>query len=375
MAREYKDPFTLDGRIRPGLGVTKAKVHAAQDLLEKALQGDIMADATFRESVTTSDAMFNAAYLTSLALIPQFDEAPRVLVGALAGNRTVPDFRPVTLYSIFGDLTGPGIGAHGEALTVPEGAPYPHVTVSGVESMYANLAKKGLKFSFTWEARINDTIGFFANLPSDLLEVAVATEESEVLDALINGTGAGSALAGGTLPDGTVVPADAPLTPAAIWQGIRELSNREVNGRKVGRASGYNVLVPVGLKDFIDYTLRLTIISIQDGAVTYGVGDSSALAGVTVLESDRLTGNEWYMLPKPGTTRRPVLELARLRGYETPELRVDNAVGSYVGGGAVSPFEGSFDNDTIDYRFRYVAGGILWDDTYVLHSDGTGTTP
>jgi hypothetical protein len=371
--REYKNKFTLDGRLKPQLGVTKAKVNAAKAMLEGALAGSIMDDARLRESVTTSDAMFNVAHLVSLNLIPQFDAAPRELVSAIAGTRTVPDFRPVTLYSLFGDITGPGITATGAAATVPETAPYAHVTVTGVESMYANLAKKGFKFSFSWEARVNDTTGFFDGLPSELLQVSLDTEESEVMDALLDGTTAAAKLLGGTLPDDTVVLVNAKLTPSAIWQAIIESSNRTVNGRKVGRASGYNVLVPVGVKPFIDFQIRRTVIAIQDGAITFGAGDDGALSNVTVIESDRLTGLEWYMLPKPGTTRRPVLELARLRGYESPELRVNNAVGTYAGGATVSPFEGSFDNDTIDYRFRYVAGGILWDDTYVVHSTGSGT--
>lgn len=369
--REYKNSFTLDGRLRPYAGVTKAKVLAVKSLMESAMHGDIVADAKFRESVTTSDAVFNTAYFTTLNFIPQFDEAQRSW-SEVASVRTVPDFKPVQLYSIFGDLTGPGIGANGEAATVPEGAPYPYVTVTGNEAAYSSLAKHGFKFGYTWEARINDTIGFFDGLPSEMLSVSLDTEYAEIYDALINGTGADRQLAGGTLPDGTVVLPNAALTPAAIWEAIREESLREVNGRAIGRASGYNVIVPIGIKDFIDYQLRLTILAIQDGAITYGVGDQNVLGGISIIESDRVTGTNWYLLPKPGSVRRPVLELLRLRGHEAPELRVNNAQGTYLGGAAISPFEGSFDNDAIDFRFRYPVGAALWDDIYVVWSQGDG---
>jgi len=370
--REYRDKFTLDGRLKPQLGVTKAKVKAAQALMERALQGDIRSDAILREAVTSTDAVLNVAHLVNLEFVPQLDKVERNW-SELATVRTVADFRPAALYSIFGDLNGSGIDENGAAAVVPEGNPYPHVTISGQESMYSKLAKRGVRFDYTWEARINDAIGFFAGLPAELLGLTVDTEYAEILDALINGTSATSALAGGTLPDDTIVAPNAPLTPDALWQAIREESNREINGRKIGRATGYNVLVPVGVKDFIDFQIRRTIISITDGAITYGPGDQSALANVTTIESDRLSGNEWYLLPKPGSTRRPVLELLRLRGYETPELRVNGLTGSYVGGGSVSPFEGSFDSDVISYRYRYVAGGALWDDTYIVKSDGSGT--
>lgn len=368
---DYKDKFTFDGRIKPVNGVTPKKVEAANRLLTAALRGDRAAGGLFESQLTTSDLQFNAAYLVTQELIPQFDAAERVW-SQIASTRVVPNFNAVQLYSLFGNVTGAGVDANGGAVRVPEAAPYPHVTITGQESLYAKIAKNGFRFSFTWESAVNDVVGFFEALPQELLSVALDTEEREVFDALIDGTTAAATLDGGTLPDGTVVPPNAPVSPEAIWQAIIELQNREVNGRKVGRVSGYNVVVGTGVGEFLRWHLERQIIQVQDGLVTYGPGDRSALNGVTIVESPRITGSEWYLLPKPGTLRRPVLELGRLRGYETPELRVNNATGVYNGGGAVSPFEGSFDNDSVDYRFRYVAGGILWDDTFIVHSDGSG---
>jgi len=150
------------------------------------------------------------------------------------------------------------------------------------------------------------------------------------------------------------------------------LQNTVVNGRQVGRASGSNVVVPAGTADFINWRLNQQIIEIQDGSIVYGPGDRSVFNNVTIVESVYLTGTNWIILPKPGAIRRPVLELLRLRGYERPELRVHGDTGQYVGGSAVSPFEGSWDNDTVDYRIRYVAGGVLWADDYSIKSDGSG---
>lgn len=369
---EYKDKFTLDGRLTPVPGVTEKKVEAANELLTKALRGSRIAEAQIQEAHTTSDLQFNLAYLVSQELIPQFDEQERTW-SQIAGVREVPTFDNLRLYSLFGDVVGSGIRATGGAVRVPEAAPYPQVTLSGQEAMNKGIHKNGFRFAFTWESNINDLAGFFGNLPGELLQVAVDTEESEVYDALINGVDkVGRALQGGTLPDESVVTPNSPLTPNAIRQAIREVANREINGRKIGRLTGWNVVVPVGTKDFIDFQLSQSIVQIVDGNVVYTPGDRDSLANVTIIEDDRVEGTEWYMLPKPGSYRRPVLELGRLRGYTTPELRVNNATGTYVGGGQVSPFEGSFTNDTIDYRFRYVAGGILWTDDPIVYSDGTG---
>lgn len=370
--REYKDKFTLDGRLKPQLGVTKRKVQAAKDLFEGALHGDIIKDATLREAVTSTDASLNLGHLLNLQFIPQLDKLERSVVPLVgSGARTTPDFRPVSLYSLFGDLNGAGIGANGEAVTVPEGTPYPLVSITGQESFYTKLAKRGFRFDYTWEARVNDVVGMFDGMPAEMLSVTDDTEYAEVFDALLQ---AAQSLPAVTLPDGTSVTANSVLKPDAIFAAILALAERTINGRKIGTLSGYNVLVPVGRKPYIDYQLRQfqNIISIVDGNVTFGAPDNSVLSTVTVIETPRLSGTEWILLPKPGSTRRPVLELLRLRGYETPELRVENLQGSYVGGGKVSPFEGSFDSDNIAYRFRFVIGGVLWDDTWVVRSTGAG---
>lgn len=370
---EYKDQYTLDGRLRPQLGVSRADVKKAKDLFEKAMGGDIVSDARLRELATTSTLSFNLAHLINIQFIPQLDALDRSVVPIVgSGARTVPDFRPVTLQSIYGNLGGPGIGANGEAATVPEGTPYPKVTISGVESFYTKLAKRGVSFDFTWEARVNDTVGFFDGLPQELLGLTDDTEYAEVFDALATAVdGLGSV----TLPDGTVVPANAPLSPNAIFAAIIELAERTINGRTIGTLSGYNVLVPTGRKPYIEYAMKqyLNIISIQDGAISFGSPDNSALNTVEIIETDRLTGTNWKLMPKPGATRRPVLELLRLRGYETPELRVSADAGIYLGGGAVPGLEGSFEADTISYRYRYVTGGVLWDDTWVVVSTGAGS--
>lgn len=368
---EIKDQFTLDGRIKPANHlVTRTKVEAADRLLQKALRGDRIAAGQLAEVHTTSDLKFNIAHLITSVVLPQFDEAPRTW-NQVAGTRTVPDFGPVRLQSLFGSLTGAGVHENGGLLGIPEATPYPYVTITGQEAFYSKIQKFGAKFGFTWESNVNDVVGFFENIPGELLELVLDTEEREVYEALVNGTTV--ELAAQTLPDGTTTLPNAPISPEAIWAALIQLQNTLVNGRKVGASSnGYNIVVPTGTAQFIEWKLNQTIIAIQDGSITYGAPDRSIFNNISFVETNFLTGTNWIVLPKPGGLRRPVLELGRLRGYEAPELRVHGDTGSYVGGSAVSPFEGNFDNDTIDYRIRYVAGGILWSNQYSVKSDGTG---
>jgi hypothetical protein len=64
--------------------------------------------------------------------------------------------------------------------------------------------------------------------------------------------------------------------------------------------------------------------------------------------------------------------LLSLRGYETPELRVQNLTGNYAGAGSISPFEGSFETDSLAYRLRLIKGAVLWNEMQIVWSDGTG---
>lgn len=375
MVREFKDKFTLDGLLKPQLGVTPAKVKAVQGLVEKALAGDFIADATLREAVTTSDAMFNVGHLVNLQTIPQLDKADKSITG-LAGFRTVKDFRPTALQSLFGNLTGAGIGPNGEAVEVPEGTSYPKVTITGQESFYQKLTKRGVSFSFTWEAAVNDTVGFFEGLPDDLLTLTDSTQYAEVFDALLTATAGLPVVA---LPDGASSLINSPATATGILAAIQTLAERTVNGNKIGTLSGYNVIVATGRKAFVEYSIRqamniLYVLPSSAGGNVNVAPDNSVLGSVEIIESDRVTGANWFLLPKPGASKgRPVLELLRLRGYETPELRVQNNQGSYIGGGRIAPFEGSFEADVIDYRYRYVCGGVLWDTAWVVRSSGAGS--
>ena len=122
---DYKDPFTCDGRLRPGANVTKAKVGAVKELFEAGLRGDRVAGAKFTESIATSDAVFNAAYLTSIQVLEQFDRLPRTW-DQIATVRELPDFRPAVLQGIFGGFEGlkrddaSGENPEGVAPIVPE---------------------------------------------------------------------------------------------------------------------------------------------------------------------------------------------------------------------------------------------------------------
>lgn len=379
MAREYKDNFTLDGRVQVVPGVTKRKVEAVRDLTEKHLRGDRIASATLHEALTSSDAIFSAAHLATLNFLPNYDEAPREW-RSVAGVRPVPDFRPATLFSISRSWTdGNGesnvLTAGGGAPTIPESTAYPYAYISGQSAQGGSVTKKGLKTDWTLESRINDGLGVIDELPGELRNVALDTEEEEVFGALTTFVRANpqTELDGGLVPTGVTVAPNAPFSRDALIRAIIELSEREVDGRKIRVTGGYNVVVPVGQGIFAQFILNQTFAEVKDGNFVLNIEGYNPLAGVSVVESDYVTGSEWIVLPKPGATRRPVLDRLTLRGFETPQLFVDNHVGIPLGAASIAPFEGSFAADVITLKLRQFGGGAVWDNgAGIVYSDGTG---
>lgn len=376
----YTDPFTADGLLKPSAHVSKAKVAKVKGLMEAALRGDRIASATLTESISTSDALWNAAFLTNLQVLPQFNELPRTW-SQIAGVRVLPDFRPAVLTGIFGEFVGlerQGIDGlnnpEGIAPVVPELSPYPYATVGSVESAYGRLAKRGFGVSWSWEAQVNDNAAdFFSQIPGEMIQTMLDTEEWEVYSALINGLGVNQQLDGGTTYTGATVAANAPLSRDAVIRALEELAQRTVNGRVIGRSSnGYNLIVPIGAGPAARFMLDQQIIEATDGSFTLTVSDQFNPGSITVIESEYVTGTAWYLTPKPGGYRRPFLELGRLRGHEAPQLRVKSNSQPIAGSSVLHPFA-SFEHDDISFEIRYPLAGLLWFADFGIWSTGAGS--
>lgn len=371
--------ITLDGRVRLPGGVTEAKVTAMRDLIEGTIKGDRIKAATLTESVTTSDAIFSFAHIMNLNILPKFDEAPRTW-SQIADTRGISDFRPASFYTLDRKWEGGTLGdgdPHYVSPLVPETVAYPYAELRG-ESYEGNaLVKRGFKVGFSWELFVNDTVGYVRDLPGEILRVALDTEEYEVYNALISGVGAGQQITADTNPDTTTFTKNSPLTRAALIGALAQVGARTIGGRAIGTASGYNLIVAPGQKANAEFQINNQILvgtkSGTSPVLDFSAGSYNPLSSITVIESEYVTSTAWYLVPKVGTVRRPVLELGRLIGHESPELRVSNFTGSALGGGGIGPFEGSFDNDTVDFRVRQVLKGLNWTPDAIIWSNGSGS--
>lgn len=379
MSKTYANPFTLDGRLPFGPGVSQKKIEAAKTLVERALSGDRIAEGMIREAlVSTSDFALNFAQLVNATVLPDLDEVERVS-SQIAGVRRVTDFRDNYLYGLARSWR-PGVvgdGQEDEPLdhlpTVPEGTPYPEAIFAGELIQGSSARKAGIRTGITWEAIVNDTLGLIQAIPGVFRNLALNTVERDVFRTLIDGATGAQAFAGGTSIDGTVVGANAPLSRAALDVAITQLQNAVRDQYQDRVAGGYRLVVGVGQGRQANFLINnLTLDSIRDGNLVLNVSGANPLAGIEVVESVYVEGTDWYLIPTPGTTQRPVLDRLVLIGHEEAELRVHNLTGNYLGGSSVPPFEGSFDADTADWRVRLVSGAVLWSPYAVVWSTGQG---
>lgn len=368
--------------------VTEAKLAAMHEMVSGMLSGDVRQANRLKEHLTTGDdSIFALAALANNQVLEMYEDPARERKWTeIATTRTVDDFETPKFYSIESVTAGntrPAKNGRNEnpadvLPVVPEGSPYPRFTFKG--EMLApgkGLHKRGGVFSLTWEKLISDPENLIAQIPGLLLESFAEAEEFEVFDALLEaGKVSGTAMKGGTTLDGATVPANAPISRDAIAVAIQELRTRTIDGRPVRLDGQFKLVVPIGAKEQVEWMLNtLSLTEIKDGDKTFAVSpayDTTAQKIASVVESEYVTGTEWYLIPVPGSTLRPGIELLKLRGHETPDIRFQNVNGQYAGGGQVGPFEGSFETDDAALRGRLPLRGVCWTPAMVLKSTGTG---
>jgi hypothetical protein len=363
-------------------GVSAPKLKKMKSLVEGLLAGDQIAKGVLTETLSTGDdSIFNFAYQVEQTVYPMFDKAPRTWT-EIADVQTYEDFKTPVKYGL--NIEAAGLSTNAEpgkpanvAPIVPELAPYPEFVFKGELSQDGELHKRGVSFGLSWERLISDITNIVPQLPGMITETFLDAEEWEVYSSLVRGgSGVLNQLKGGTNLDGTVGVNNGPVNRANLIQAVTQLSNRVIDGRKV-QVSSFTLVVPQGMKAVADWAIStLSVQELTDGALKFNVNGYNPLSPITkVVETPFLTGTGWYLIPAKGSTRRTVLELAKLRGHESIEIRLRNATGVYTGGGAVAPFEGSFETDDIRFRGRYPITGLNWTPQLILFSKGDGSTP
>lgn len=369
--------YTNNGAVPFRAGVSEAKIDRVRELISATNRGDRVSAATLAEAVSTSDALFNFAHVLNLNLSVNWNVRDTPLAGdAIVGGTTpVSNFEEIVRYHLDLKFDEDGVLGSGDpypvAPHVPEASPYPYAKFTGQSVEGANLRKFGFKFGWTWERFLADTIGVVRGLPEQLRQVALNTEDSRTWAALKSVSGT-QGLTGGTNVEEQTVPANAPLSRDSLLLALdQRATRRDSRGHAIAFTGKDVLVVPSGKRltaEFIINTLKLEGSTKNSRNLVVANG-YDPLAGIEVVESPYVTGTQWYLV----NVQNDGIHKIKLVGNETPELRISNFTGTYVGGGAVSGFEGSFDTDQADFRVRYPVESVLWEPNTVIWSTGAGS--
>lgn len=380
--------LTAGGRLTVSPFVNERKALKMAEMIEGVRLGGYAGERArtdFKESLSTSDAPHAFTALVNLRNLPQYDEVTPDFA-PIVRNETVPDFNPIQFFALKANWAGLEHGKDNDgqriAPLVSELDTYQYAF--GYTQVDTSLAveKRGFKVGWSLERGVNDPYGLVSRFPGDMLTVGIKTDAYVVIRALTQGVTSASQLDAGTDPiTGDAIPANAPISGAALRAAIRQIGQRtDADGNRVPVPRRFRVVVPVGTAEDVELSIALArgLATIQDGSLVYNASairsfDSlGRIAGV--IESEFVDDGYWYLVPEADSVEIPAIVRVTLAGYSAPEVYVSNWNGAPVLGGASSnPFQAySFDNDSLDLKYRSFVNAALFSEDAIVWSDGSG---
>lgn len=290
---------------------------------------------------------------------------------SIAKRNVAPDFR--TLQRFYWD------GGDEAQSEVKELTEYPETSI--VEGKYQlGIKKYGKRLGFSWETFVNDDVGFVTEAPEALARGARRTEMRFVSDLYVGPNGPDATLYSG--PNANIVASNPVLTPTSLNAAISMMKIRTYRGEPIF-VSAVTLRVPPQLE--FNARLILDAPEIELSASPW----SSTMIGrmpnpfrnivklevdpyIPILATSANGTTSWFVFADPNNGR-PALEVDFLRGHEVPELfqKAPNAL--RLGGGLADPMDGSYENDSIEWKCRSVIGGGIIDAGMTVASNGSGS--
>lgn len=252
------------------------------------------------------------------------------------------------------------------------------------------LKKYGRRFDLSWEALVNDDLGAFSDLSSQLVRAAQATEQIQAVKAFVSTGGPNSTLFGTSFAhpiDGvtmtnkgtTSLTGDAAGADAigAVVTAMR--NNKDYDGNPIS-ITRFHLVVPPELEiKALKALSSAALIAIGVGASAAAQTSENVIAKlpITLHVNEYLSSVDtthgtttWYMFADPNDDGAAA-QLNFLRGHETPELVQRVSDKQAVGGGLVSPLEGDFTSDSMAWRIRHILGATQLDPRFAYAQAAT----
>lgn len=354
-----------------------ASLVEAANLVEGVCKGRIPMHR-LQEAMSTSDFPYLFGDVLDRQLLGNYREITPVW-RSFAKVGTVRDFRDVKRKYID--------GGEGQLDRVAEGGEYPAVSVSDGEYTYS-VKKYGKRLPFTWETLVNDDLDAFRDLPARLARGARRTESKFATGLYIDANGPHASffttgnknIINTTNGAASTNPA---LSVAALQQAMIVLSKMVDSDGEPIEVETVMLVVPPALKVTAQNILNGTQLELTEAG---GTSNQKLVVAnwmrntvtlvvdpyIPVVASSANGDTSWFLFCSP-MVGRPAIEIGFLNGMQEPALFIKEPNARRVGGGAVSPFEGDFDTDAIEYKIRHVFGGTTMSGKAAVSSNGSSS--
>jgi hypothetical protein len=324
----------------------------AATIFNKAISGNPLAQFELREAFSTSDFPILLGSAFEIEMLARYEGLPAVW-DQWCTRTLVKDFKPKKFVDFF--------GGRRRFDRVAEGAEYKGRDRDEAE-YFIKAGKFGNTFDLTFELIKNAEYDTLASLPDDLAAGARETEEYEATEMLVNKDGINTDF---FKAGNSNAPTNLPLTRANVKLALKALAKRKgPDGKTINLASGVNLLVPTSLALEAEEIVTAERVRVKNADGTEETDIRNSISGKVTpiviptleeIDESATAATTWFLAPKKDAAR-PAFVVAFMRGQENPDIRVQADTGNRVGGGAIAPEEGSFNDDTVKYRGRHIVG-------------------
>lgn len=359
-------------RLRPNYNTL---LHEAMQVLVRS-RGSRYGMIRFEEAMNTQDFPLLMGDILDRQMLGVYAETmPTWRTYCRAG--TVPDFRSVRRFAVD--------GAEGVLPAVGEQGAYLPQVLSETRYTYS-VSKYGRTLNWSWESFINDDFGALgASSPDRLGRAARRSEDKFATQLHVDANGPHASLY--TTANKNIINTTngaASTNPVLGIIGLQDaftVMGLQVDGdsEPIG-IDGVILEVPPSLEVTARNVLNATEIKIGADSGTQQLMTSNWMKSkvtlvvnpyIPVVASSSNGKTTWFVHASP-SAGRPAMEMGHLKGHEAPELfqKVSNQQRI---GGATSPMDGSFEDDTTAFKVRHVFGGVRLDGKATYGSNGSGS--
>lgn len=367
--------FSEDGLITPRAIRARANynalLHEALSVM-KAARGSRWGMLRFEEAMTTGDFPLLMGDVLDRQVLGTYMETPQTWQN-YCRRSTVRDFRTVERNAID--------GGEGVLPSVGQLGPYPPQVLGETQYTYS-VAKYGRTLNWSWESFINDDLDALgSSSPARLARAARRTEEKLATQLFVDANGPHASFY--TSGNANIVTSNPVFSITALQTAFKVLAAmRDADGEPI-LVDMAELVVPPALEVTANNILNATLIR---STATQGGASNNEIEVVNWMRSRvRLSVNpyipivassangdtSWFLFASP-SVGRPALEMGFLRGHEAPALFQRTSNQQRIGG-AVSPMDGSFEDDSTAFKVRHVVGGGRMAPKATVASNGSGS--